>query len=61
MTMATGKGKSRKTLIRILFIVFLIPVIGIRGYLTGLLISQIALCVLALLWLYRLMKKGSSG
>lgn len=48
-------------LIRILFIIFLIPVIGIKGYLTGLLISQIALCVLALLWLYRLMKKGSSG
>lgn len=48
-------------LIRILFIIFLIPVIGIKGYLTGLLISQIALCVLALLWLYRLRKKGSSG
>lgn len=48
-------------LIRILFIVFLIPAIGIKGYLTGLLISQIALCALALLWLYRLMKKGSSG
>ena len=48
-------------LIRILFIIFLIPVIGIKGYLTGLLISQIALCVLALLWLYRLMKKDSPG
>ena len=48
-------------LIRILFIVFLIPVIGIRGYLTGLLVSQISLCVLALLWLYRLMKKDSPG
>jgi stage V sporulation protein B len=60
-----GLGKPGITLflnlisciIRILFIVFLIPVMGIRGYLTGLLVSQILHCVLALLWLYRLMKQ----
>ena len=34
--------------IRILFIFFLIPSIGIRGYLIGLLVSQIFTCLLAL-------------
>ena len=56
-----GLGKPLTTLwlnlsacgIRILFIFFLVPVAGIRGYLTGLLVSQIVSCSAALFLLYR--------
>ena len=56
-----GLGKPLTTLllnlsacgIRILFIFFLIPAVGIRGYLTGLLVSQIVSCSAALFLLYR--------
>ena len=40
-------------LIRIAFIYFLVPVTGIRGYLSGLLISHICLCVSAIFILTR--------
>ena len=56
-----GLGKPLTTLllnlsacgIRILFIFFLVPAIGIRGYLMGLLVSQIVSCSAALFLLYR--------
>lgn len=61
-----GLGKPAITLflnltaciIRILFIWFRIPLIGIKGYLSGLLISQIFSCIAALFLLYRIMKKS---
>lgn len=57
-----GLGKPTVTLflnlsacgIRILFIYFLVPFLGIRGYLIGLLVSQCVTCVTALLLLYRM-------
>lgn len=60
-----GLGKPGITLglnlaaigIRIFFIWSFVPKIGIRGYLTGLLVSQVAVCFAALLLLYRMMRK----
>lgn len=43
-------------LIRLSFIFITVPMVGITGYLWGLLASQIALCVLYLLCLYRFVK-----
>lgn len=45
-------------LLRIFFIWFLIPIIGIRGYLIGLLASHIAVCIFSLILLCRFMKKN---
>ena len=59
-----GLGKASITLflnllscaIRIVFISFLVPVIGIKGYLTGLFVSQCVSCVSALILLYKSVK-----
>lgn len=60
-----GLGKPDVTLalnllacaIRIFFIFTGIPVVGIKGYLIGLLASQVIVCTLALLLLYHIMKQ----
>ena len=59
-----GLGKAAVTLflnllscaIRIVFISFLVPIIGIKGYLTGLFVSQCVSCVSALVLLYKIVK-----
>ena len=59
-----GLGKTAITLflnllscaIRIVFISFLVPIIGIKGYLTGLFVSQCVSCVSALILLYKSVK-----
>lgn len=59
-----GLGKAAVTLflnllscaIRIVFISFLVPIIGIKGYLTGLFVSQCVSCVSALILLYKSVK-----
>lgn len=59
-----GLGKAAITLflnllscaIRIVFISFLVPIIGIKGYLTGLFVSQCVSCVSALILLYKSVK-----
>lgn len=59
-----GLGKAAITLflnllscaIRIVFISFLVPIIGIKGYLTGLFVSQCVSCVSALVLLYKSVK-----
>lgn len=43
-------------LIRLGFVFIMVPTVGIKGYLWGLLASQIALCILYLLCLYRFVK-----
>lgn len=60
-----GLGKPNITLflnlftclVRILFISYAVPAVGIKGYLLGLLISQMISCTLSLFFLYRFMKK----
>ena len=59
-----GLGKASITLflnllscaIRIAFISFLVPITGIKGYLTGLFVSQCVSCVSALVLLYKSVK-----
>ena len=62
-----GLGKTGTTLIhsvlgillRISFVIFAIPVLGIRGYLYGLLLSEILLSLLHIYALYHMEKYGS--
>lgn len=45
-------------LIRLLFVFFAIPVIGMQGYLWGILISQLVLAGIYFFCLYRFFKKA---
>lgn len=47
------------SLIRILFILFLVPVYGIRPYLYGMLLSQLVITALSLLCIFHLNNKGA--